>query len=291
VFNKTKGRIGGKVKCIVSGAAPLDPKIQEFLTICFCCPVIQGYGLTETCACSTLQILTDTELGRVGPPISCLEIKLEDVPEMGYYSKDTPPRGEVLFRGGNIFAGYYKDEEKTKEVLQEDGWFHSGDVGRWNSDGTLSIIDRKKNIFKLAQGEYVASEYLEAVYSRSRLVSQVFVYGDSFKTYLLCVVVPNFEVGKQWAKDKGIENVTNEALVANPDFKKAVQESLVATGKEANLRGFEFFKNVILEVNSFTVENELMTPTFKLRRPNLTKKYKEALDKMYEEMGDQSKEK
>jgi len=291
VFNETKSKIGGRVKCIVSGAAPLDPKLQEFLTICFCCPVVQGYGLTETCAGATLQVPADNEFGRVGPPMACVEIKLQDVPEMGYYSKDTPPKGEVLFRGGNVFVGYFKDEEKTKEVLQDDGWFHSGDVGRWNADGTLSIVDRKKNIFKLSQGEYVASEYLEAVYSRSRLAAQVFVYGNSLKTYLLGIVVPNFETGKQWAKEKGIENITNEELVANAEFKKAVMDSLSATGKEANLRGFEFLKNIRLEVNPFTVDNELMTPTFKLRRPNLTKKYKEELDRIYEEMGDLSKEK
>jgi long-chain acyl-CoA synthetase len=154
VFNKiAKEKLGlGECKLIVTGAAPCPAYLAEFLKVVVSCPVVQGYGMTETAAAATIQNPTDPTLGHNGPPLACCEIKLVDVPEMGYHANDQPfSRGEIWIKGGNIFKGYYKNEKSTAGALK-DGWLLTGDIGRWNNNGTLSIIDRKKNIFKLSQG-------------------------------------------------------------------------------------------------------------------------------------------
>lgn len=286
IFAKTKARLGGRVKWILSGSAPLDPKLAEFLKICFCCQVMEGYGLTETSAGAFITAFDETQLGHVGTPLSCCECKLVDVPEMNYSSKDDPPKGEICLRGPNLFKGYFKDKEKTDEVLMEDGWFHTGDIGRWNPNGTLSIIDRKKNIFKLAQGEYVAVEYLEGVYLRSKYVAQVWVYGNSFKRYLLAVVVPDPDVLVPWAKQNGISATEFAEICKDEKVKKLILDDLTAVGKAAKLQGFEMIKDLFVESEQFSVDNDLMTPSFKLRRPQLLKYYQEKIDAMYEKLGD-----
>jgi len=286
LFSKTKARLGGKVKFILSGSAPLDPKLGEFLRICFCCDVVEGYGLTENFAGACITAIDETQLAHVGKPLSCVEVKLVDVPEMGYSSKNSPATGEIMLRGANIFKGYYKDPEKTKEALEPDGFFHTGDIGRWNENGTLSIIDRKKNIFKLSQGEYVAVEYLEGVYIRSPFVAQVWVYGNSFKRYLVCIAVPDVDYLTLWAKQNGYSTTDAKALVNDEKVKQAVFDDLTKVAKDSKLHGFEYIKAVHLTAEPFSVDNDLMTPTFKLRRPNLIKYYKKEVDVMYEKIGE-----
>jgi long-chain acyl-CoA synthetase len=168
IFSKLKARLGGRVRLMITGAAPLSEEVYRFLQIAFCVPVLQGYGLTETAAALSLTRPDDFSTGHVGSPILSVEVRLADVPEMNYSSKNDPPTGEVCVRGNNVFKGYYKNEAQTNADVK-DGWFHTGDVGRWNPNGTLSIIDRKKNIFKLAQGEYVAAEHVEAQYIKVML--------------------------------------------------------------------------------------------------------------------------
>jgi len=175
--------------------------------------------------------------------------------------------------------------KKTKEALEPDGWFHTGDIGRWNENGTLSIIDRKKNIFKLSQGEYVAVEYLEGVFIRSQFVKQIWVYGNSFKRYLVAVVVPDEEYLPIWAKQNGLEG-DYQTLATSPKVKTAIVADLEKVGKEAKLNGFEFIKAIHLVTVPFSVDNDLMTPTFKLRRVNLLKHYKDDINKMYVEIGE-----
>lgn len=172
LFKKVAALLGGNLRYCVTGSAPIDAEVLETLKVCFCCPILEGYGLTETSAASTLSHEDDPVSGHVGGPIDCCKVRLRSVPEMNYRVEDKPyPRGEILMTGANVFEGYYKNEEKTKECFDEDGWFCSGDVGMIYPNGSIKIIDRVKNIFKLSQGEYIAPEKMENIFVKSKYVA------------------------------------------------------------------------------------------------------------------------
>ncbi|KAF3625829.1 Long chain acyl-CoA synthetase 7, peroxisomal [Capsicum annuum] len=285
VFNKIKDKLGGRVRILTSGASPLSPDVMEFLKVCFGCQVIEGYGMTETsCVISTMDD-TDNLTGHVGSPNPACEIKLVDVPEMSYTSEDQPhPRGEICVRGPIIFEGYYKDEVQTKEVIDDDGWLHTGDIGLWLPGGRLKIIDRKKNIFKLAQGEYIAPEKIENVYAKCKFIAQCFVYGDSFNSSLVAVVCVEPDVLKEWASSEGIKYEDLGQLCNDPRARAAVLAEMDAVGRDAQLRGFEFVKAVTLTIEPFTIENGLLTPTFKVKRPQAKAYFAKAISDMYNEL-------
>uniref|UniRef100_M4CAE8 Long-chain-fatty-acid--CoA ligase n=1 Tax=Brassica campestris TaxID=3711 RepID=M4CAE8_BRACM len=284
VFNKIKDRLGGRVRFMTSGASPLSPEVLEFLKICFGGRVSEGYGMTETSCVISGMDEGDNLTGHVGSPNPACEVKLVDVPEMNYTSADEPhPRGEICVRGPIIFRGYYKDEVQTREVIDEDGWLHTGDIGLWLPGGRLKIIDRKKNIFKLAQGEYIAPEKIENVYAKCRFVGQCFIYGDSFNSSLVAVVSVDPDVLKSWAASEGIKGDLRE-LCNNPRVKAAVLSDMDAVGRESQLRGFEFAKAVTLVLEPFTLENGLLTPTFKIKRPQAKEYFAEAITNMYKEL-------
>lgn len=274
VFKKMRAALGGRVRFIVSGGAPLAPHVEDFCNICLA-PVLQGYGLTETCAASFI-MLPDPRLAyTVGPPLAATEFRLESVPELKYDAEGSPPKGEICIRGPMVFAGYYKDPEKTKAEFDEDGFFHSGDIGMMMPNGCLKIIDRKKNIFKLAQGEYIAVEHLENVYGRSAAVEQIWVYGTSTESSLVAVVVPQ----PHWWDEHGGKEAAGKS-----EAQKAMLAELSATGKAAKLKGFEMVRAVHLETEPFSVENELLTPSMKLKRPQLTEKYLPTIDALYADL-------
>ncbi|XP_028082346.1 long chain acyl-CoA synthetase 4-like isoform X2 [Camellia sinensis] len=175
VFNKVKHGLGGNVRLILSGAAPLATHVEAFLRVVACCHVLQGYGLTESCAGTFVSLPNELGmLGTLGPPVPNVDVCLESIPEMGYDALSSTPRGEICIRGDTLFLGYHKREDLTKEVLI-DGWLHTGDVGEWQPNGSMKIIDRKKNIFKLSQGEYVAVENLENVYGSVTGIDSIWV--------------------------------------------------------------------------------------------------------------------
>ncbi|GLE02600.1 hypothetical protein PINS_up011441 [Pythium insidiosum] len=281
VFSKIRMVLGGRVRMMVSGSAPLSAEVKDFLKIVFCCDVLEGYGLSETNAGLTVAS-ADMPLGpHVGAPIANMQVRLEDVPEMGYTSNDKPrPRGEVICKGDVVFAGYYKEPEKTAEAIDKDGWFHTGDIGCWNADGTLSIIDRKKNIFKLSQGEYVAAEKVENIYQKSKYVAQIFVYGDSLQSVLVGIAVPDPEVAEAWAASKGRSKDLKQ-LVKDPEFLADLMADMERVAKDAQLRGFEFVRKVHLYPDPFSVDAGLITPTFKLKRPQLKAFFQKEIDAMY----------
>ncbi|XP_037493822.1 long chain acyl-CoA synthetase 6, peroxisomal isoform X2 [Jatropha curcas] len=285
VFNKIRERLGGRIRFMLSGASPLSPDVLEFLKICFGGRVTEGYGMTETsCAVSSMDE-GDNLTGHVGSPNPACEIKLVDVPEMNYTSDDQPyARGEICIRGPVIFQGYHKDEAQTREAIDEDGWLHTGDIGLWLPGGRLKIIDRKKNIFKLAQGEYIAPEKIENVYAKCKFIAQCFVYGDSLNSSLVAIVSVDHGALQAWADSEGIKYENLEQLCNDPRARAAVLAVMDAVGREAQLRGFEFAKAVTLVPEPFTIENDLLTPTFKIRRPQAKAYFEKAISQMYSEL-------
>lgn len=279
VFSKLQQSLGGKVRLVTTGSAPLSPKILMFLRCCMGAPVLEGYGQTECGAICCLQMPGDGSIGDVGPPIRCNYIKLADIPDMNYMASDN--KGEICVKGPNVFQGYLKDPEKTKEAMDSDGWLHTGDVGEWTPAGCVKIIDRKKNIFKLAQGEYIAPEKIENVYVRSPLVAQVYVHGDSLKSCIVAVVVPDPETVPKFADEKLNLKGDMSEICKNEDFKKAVVDSMVDFGKKAGLSSLEQAKDIYLFPELFSVENGLLTPTFKTKRADLKKHFSSEIDQMY----------
>jgi long-chain acyl-CoA synthetase len=213
------------------------------------CFVIEGYGATETCGAASLTLPGETSVGHIGPPLLCALYKLADVPEMDLVaSRDN--KGEVLVAGTNVFNGYFKDEEKTKAALTEDGWFRTGDIGSYDENGCIKIVDRVKNIFKLQQGEYIAPEKIENLFVKSKYVSQVFIYGSSYKSNLVGIVVPEESVLFEWAQANNVSKDL-KSLCRNETLKKLILDDLIATGKASELKGFEL---VILKLILFILK-------------------------------------
>jgi len=288
VFKKIQALLGDNLRLILSAAAPVESKIMEFFRIVFGVNVIEGYGATETSACGILTLVGDYTHPyghHIGPPFTSLEIKLVAVPEMDYYPSDDQPRGEVCFRGTNVTLGYYKNEEETKKVFI-DGWFHTGDIGVILPNKALKVIDRKKNIFKLQQGEYVAPENIEGKLDNP-YVSQIFVYGTSLCSKLVAIIVPELDAIKPIAKEKfGMENPTLEDICKSEDAKNFIMEQIKKMAKETKLHGFEIPAEICLISEPFTIENGLLTPTFKTKRNKAYLKYKEEIDNMYRALGE-----
>jgi len=280
IFNKMRNVLGGRVRLIVTGSAPMSADALNFLKICFCCPILEGYGLTESTGGICITSENDGQAGTIGGPIPSCEVKLKDVSEMKYFSTDMEdgkpmPRGEIMSKGNNLFKGYFKSEDKTKEAFDEEGWFLTGDIGKIHPNGALQIIDRKKNMFKLAQGEYVAAEKLENIFEKSALVEQIMVYGDSYKHYLIAIVVPSGDVVKKSGKEL-------KELDKDEDLKKRIIEDLQKLGKEKHLNGFEFIKQVLIPDEAFSVENDMMTPTMKVKRNEVKLKYEKRIKELYD---------
>ena len=185
---------------MVTGSAPIEKQVIDFMKICFSCPMLEGYGLTESAAASCFMSPDDHVTGHVGGPMESIKIRLKDLPEMNYTSADKPyPRGEICMTGPSIFSGYYKRQDKTEEAFDAEGWFLTGDVGLVFPNGSIKIIDRSKNIFKLSQGEYIAPEKIEQIMTMSPMIAQIFLYGDSFKNCCVAVIVPEEDALKKWA--------------------------------------------------------------------------------------------
>ncbi|XP_068439860.1 long-chain-fatty-acid--CoA ligase 5 [Clinocottus analis] len=278
IFHKVQESLGGRVRIMVTGAAPISPAVLNFLRASLGCQIYEAYGQTECTAGCTFTMPGDATSGHVGVPLPCNVVKLVDVEDMNYFSSNG--EGEVCIKGRNVFKGYLKDPKKTAEALDEDGWLHTGDIGKWLPSGVLKIIDRKKNIFKLAQGEYIAPEKIENVYVRSGPVAQVFVHGDSLQSCLIAIVVPDPEVLPGLAKDLGCQGSVEE-LCKNTEMKKAILSDMTKLGKEAGLKSFEQVKAVYLHPEQFTIENGLLTPTLKAKRAELKTVFQPQIDQLY----------
>lgn len=286
VFRKVRAILGGRIRFVLSGGAPLSADTQRFINICLGAPIGQGYGLTETCAGGTFSEYDDTSVGRVGPPLPCSYIKLIDWPEGGYLITDTPkPRGEIVIGGPNVTLGYFKNEEKTKEVFKVDErgmrWFYTGDIGQFHSDGCLEIIDRKKDIVKLQHGEYVSLGKVEAAIVASPYVDNIMLHADPFHSFCVGVVVPSQPAVEGWASKQGITYSDFADLCGNDEVVKEVHASLVKAAKQARLEKFEIPARIKLLSEPWTPESGLVTAALKIKREIVRKTYSDELALLY----------
>uniref|UniRef100_A0A8C2ZQQ6 Long-chain-fatty-acid--CoA ligase n=1 Tax=Cyclopterus lumpus TaxID=8103 RepID=A0A8C2ZQQ6_CYCLU len=278
IFRKVQASLGGRVRLMLTGAAPISPTVLTFLRAAIGCQFYEGYGQTECTAGCTMTMPGEWNAGHVGAPLPCNSIKLVDVPEMKYLAVNG--EGEVCVKGPNVFQGYLKDTEKTAEAIDADGWLHTGDIGKWLPNGTLRIVDRKKHIFKLAQGEYIAPEKIENMYIRSDAVAQVFVHGDSLQACLVAVVVPDPDFLSSWAKRTlGLEGSYRE--LCGREVKAAILEDMVRLGKEGGLKSFEQVRSIYIQTQLFSIENGLLTPTLKAKRNEMRQYFKAQIDELY----------
>ena len=267
---KVKAAVGlQRSKAMVSGSAQLDPDVQEFLFAAFGGEFFQGFGMTETYATGTVQQKGDFTTATVGAPMPSMECCLESVPEYNYSVNDKPrPRGELLLRGPSLFTEYYKNSEETEKTLEKDGWFHSGDIAEIDELGRFKIIDRKKNVLKLSQGEYISPERIENVFlGNAPIVNSAYVHGDPKESSLVSIFGVEPENFAPWAGKilgKKIDQTDTPAVQAatkDPKIKKAFLKLLDDISRTHKFNSFEKVRNAHLAVEPFTVDNGLITPT------------------------------
>uniref|UniRef100_A0A8C6MHK1 long-chain-fatty-acid--CoA ligase n=1 Tax=Nothobranchius furzeri TaxID=105023 RepID=A0A8C6MHK1_NOTFU len=279
LFRKVKKLLGGRVRMMLSGGAPLSSATQRFMNVCFCCPVGQGYGLTETCGAATITEVADFSTGRVGAPLICCEIRLRNWAEGGYTSKDEPnPRGEVLVGGPNVTQGYYCHESNNQDFfVDEKGqrWFCTGDIGEIYPDGCLQIIDRKKDLVKLQAGEYVSLGKVESALKNCSLIDNICAYN-----YVISFVVPNQKRLTELAKEKGVEGKWEE-ICTHPEMEREVLAEIREVATKIKLQRFEIPVKVRLSPEPWTPETGLVTDAFKLKRKELRNHYLSDIERMY----------
>ncbi|KAJ1542506.1 long-chain fatty acid-CoA ligase [Cladochytrium tenue] len=288
VFNRIKAQTGGRLRFGFSGGAPLPRTSQQFLSTCVC-PVVSGYGLTETCAIVAVQLTdTFTRLGIVGPPVPSVEIKLVDIPEMGYVTaadRARRPQGEVYIRGPSVMRGYFGRPDLTAETVTPDGWLITGDVGEWHPDGCLSIIDRRKNLVKLSNGEYIALEKLESIYKTSPYVGNILIHGDSEEAYPVALVQPLEQELRLLARTDNFITDPDAAdlaeLARHPRAAAVVLASLKDVAVAVGLTPAEVVRAVHVVGEEWTPQNGMLTAAMKVKRVDLLKRYATEVAAMY----------
>jgi long-chain acyl-CoA synthetase len=254
---------------LVSGSAPIDPSLHQFLRIVFGGTLTQGYGLTETYAIALVQHKGDFSAGNCGGVSPNSEHALLDVPDMEYYSTDKPyPRGELLIRSTTMFTEYFRNEEETRKAIDADGWFHTGDICSVDDLGRFKIIDRRKNVLKLAQGEYISPERIENVYlANCGWIASAFVHGDSHQSFLVAIfgVAPDIfaPFASKVLGEKIAENdfAKIKEVMGSKKIEKAVLKELEKVGRKNKFNSYEKVRAVRLFLEPFTIDNQLLTPT------------------------------
>lgn len=308
IFRKVRSLMGGRIRYIVCGGAPLSEDSQLFTNICIA-PIVQGYGLTESCSTGALMECGDLRCNHSGAPAPTLQIRLRAWPEGGYSPYDTPsPRGEILLSGKPVSRGYYKQPELTARdfITDQDGtrWFCTGDIGLMHTDGSLSIIDRKKDLVKLQAGEYVSLSKVEMALSQSAYVEQICVYVDPMQNYPICFVSPKLKslidlaeslnlvhllhearskLPIESMKDSiAIEHVERAVLCKHPQIIQAVLKDLQRVAREKRLSTFEIPQKVALDTIAWTPDTGLVTDALKLKRFNLQTRFQHEIEELYQ---------
>ena len=264
VFTKLRLAVGGRLRYFVSGGAALAPEINRFF-LGAGITILEGYGLSETSPVTNVNTLEHFRIGTVGRPVPGTEIRIAD-------------DGEILIRGPQVMKGYYGLEEMTREVIADDGWFSTGDIGELSSDGYLRITDRKKDLIKTSGGKYVAPQAIENLLKKNPYIDQAVVVGDGRK-FCSVLVVPAFERLGSWAAAEGVDGADSAALLADSRCQKLLQEEIF--GELRDLARFETPKKIGLLSEPFTVENGALTPTQKVKRPVVTRLYADMIESFY----------
>jgi len=297
VFHKIRKQLGlDECRAVLTGSAPVAPRVLDFLRCVLSCVILEGYGQTEgTC---TLTVAHPFHVGgkeerpsHVGPPVVGVQIKLQSVPEMQYLVTDrlhdnTIPvvgRGEILVRGPSIMRGYFSLPEKTAQTVDKDGWLHTGDVGAWLTDGTLCIIDRANNIFKTSLGEYIQPDKIERAICRVPVIASAFVFGTTLNSRVVAIIVLNPEAMPQFCTAHGVEPSDMVKL------KRVMMSEIKRVAHEAGLLGFEIPAAINLQTKPFTIESGVLTATSKLVRGVAKTFFKNEIVEMYKEIGEDVK--
>lgn len=285
ICRKVNQMLGGRVKMIACGGAPLSPETHEFIQAILNVKIVQGYGLTETTASATLMDMHDLDACVAGAPLKDVFIRLVDWEEGNYRVTDKPlPRGEVVIGGDCITAGYYKNSDQTSECYrQENGkrWFYTGDIGEMQANGNLKIIDRKKDLVKLHHGEYVSLTKVETELKGCEYVDNICVYGDSFKSYLVALVAPSPKSLKKLAESLGKRSTNMKELCDDKTISKRVTEAIIEYAKSAGLQKTEIPTKYKLCHEEWLPDAGLVTAAMKIRRKNIQIFYQKDINNLY----------
>jgi len=266
VFSKLQARTGGKLRFFVSGGAPLSAEIAKFFYAAGL-PILEGYGLTETSPVITVNTWGHIKLGTVGQPIPGVEVRIAE-------------DGEILTRSPSVMKGYWNKPEATAEVLDPDGWFHTGDIGELDSELFLRITDRKKDLIVTAGGKKIAPQPIESRVKANKFVANAVMLGDK-RQFPIMLIVPNMDNLRAWARQRGVISVDDNSLIANPETVSKMEQEMVKNLRD--LARFEMPKKLLLLARDFTIENGELTPTMKVKRRVVEKNYKEQIEKLYAE--------
>ncbi len=266
VFRKIRDAVGGRMRFFVSGGAPLEPAINKFFYGAGVV-ILEGYGLTETSPVTNLNTLESFKVGTVGPPVAGTEIRIAE-------------DGEILVRGRQVMKGYYRSEEATAEAIEDDGWFHTGDIGELDEDGFLRITDRKKDIIVTSGGKNVAPQPIENRLKTNPFVEQLVMVGDRRK-FVALLVVPAFDPLEAWARSNGVRYSSREGLLRDPEVHEKMEEELL--DRLDGIASYETPKKLALLGEEFTIENGMLTPSLKIKRSVVQERFDHVIDGFYSE--------
>ena len=285
VFAKIRAMFGNKLKTVLCASAPMPKELADDFKVFLSIPIIEGLGMTELSGSAFCTNYHDLNNFTAGGVTSGVKMIIKSVPDLGYTIDDmidgiNCPAGEICLKGPLIFNGYYKNDLENSKAFDEDGYFHTGDVGRifpYYGNG-LKIVDRVKEIFKLSQGEYIIPAKLESVYVKSNYIQQIMIYGNSTMNNILAIICPDKQ---HCAREL---DITEEELIKdeeNPKLKKIILNDLDRLAIEANFNGLEKVKFILLTFEGFTIQNECMTPTMKIVRKKVEIRYKNRIEKLF----------
>jgi long-chain acyl-CoA synthetase len=267
IFSKWQEAMGGNVRAIASGSAALQPRLARIF-LAANIPILEGYGLTETSPVISVNSFDKgIRIGTVGALIDGVQVKIAE-------------DGEILVKGPNVMMGYYKNPEATAEVIDNEGWFHTGDIGIFQEGKFLKITDRKKEIFKTSGGKYIAPQGMENKFKESRFIEQIMVIGEGEK-FPSALIVPSFAFVKEWATRKGLdfEKLSNEEIAAHPKLHERINQEVSALNKEYG--NWEQIKKFVLLPKEFSIDGDELTPTLKLKRKKILAKYQKEYKSIY----------